>query len=72
MTFTELADTKGNVNEAILHIAMARHFAKSSSDGKVDIDKILGYCDFAAQALEEAGERLQTEIDNILKEEGYK
>lgn len=72
MTFTQIADTRENVTIALLNIDMIRHFAKSSAEGKVDIGKILDYCDFAAQPLEEARERLQTEINNILKEEGYK
>lgn len=68
MTFTQIADTRENVTIALLNIDMIRHFAKSGAD----IGKILDYCDYAAQPLEEARERLQGEVDKVLKEEGYK
>lgn len=72
MTFTELADTKYNAEAAIRDIEMIKYFAQSSASEDATIKKILDYCDFAWAHLKDARECLQTEIDNILKEEGYK
>jgi len=66
MTFTQLVDTQEKITSALLKLDMAKYFAKWSIT-----DEILDYCDAVAQTLEEARECLQTEIDNILKEEGY-
>ena len=66
MTFTELADTRQNITSALLELDMVKYFAKWCKT-----DEILDYCDAVAQALEEARDQLQNEIDNILKAEGY-